>query len=472
MRVPRPAPPSAPATLTSMEHSALSLALRKAVEGGDGDAAWSLLAPHEQALGRDRELTRLWLDLLRLTPQRPSLEAEVELALTGFSRDPQVVIAANAALLARAARRAPDEPTLRDDGPAQRAAEAARRCLESLDDAQRRDPDVGGYLYANLANALRLAGPKHDEESHAAFYRALEIAPDRGDYWHDLGLLHKWRGRWDNAYAAFLKARARLGETRPVLFNLAISATGLGEGDVAAGALKQLGMPVELHPESKMPFVPGLPPAQLRVLSRGAGYATASAFPNEATAFEVLWVQPLSPCHGVVASPCFRDAPIDYGDLVLFDPAPVAHGRDADGNAVPCFPLLEILRRGDEHRLRFIAYVDRAGAFDDLARGLPDGFTLFRQTERIESARPSLLTGRPLEKPVAPVSDKLVHGKIVGRSSANLEALAAYIEASPFAKSELALAIPALYEKLGQTKRAGQEHQAYRGIERKAERHA
>jgi tetratricopeptide (TPR) repeat protein len=466
------ATPRAPATLAAMDLSALSLALRKAVESGDGDAAWALLAPHEPALGHDRELTRLWLDLLRLTPQKPSLEAEVELAIAGFPGDPPVVIAADAALLARAARRAPDEPTLREDGPAHRAAAAARRCIESLTDAQRRDPEIGGFLFANLGNALRLAGPKHDKESHDAFYRALEIAPDRGDFWHDLGLLHKWRGRWDNAYAAFLKARARLGETKPVLFNLAISATGLGEGDVAAGALKQLGMPVELHPESKMPFVPGLPPAQVRVLSRGSGYATASAFPDEAAAFEVLWVQPLSPCHGVVASPSFRDAPIDYGDLVLFDPAPVAQGRDADGNVVPCFPLLEILRRGDEHRLRFIAYVERAGAFDELVRGLPEGFTLFRQSERIESARPSLLTGKPLEKAAAPVSEKLVHGKIVARSGASLEALAAYVDASPFAKKELALAIPALYETLGQTKRAGQEHQAYRGIERKAERHA
>jgi tetratricopeptide (TPR) repeat protein len=461
----------APATMPPMDVSALSLELRKAVESGDGDAAWALLTPHEPSLGHDLELTRLWLDLLRLTPQKGTLEAEVELALGGFAAEPAVVIAACAALLARAARRAPDEPPLRDDGPAQKAARAARRCLDALSEEQRRDPHIGGFLYGNLANGLRLAGPKHDKESHAAFYQALEIAPERGDLWHDLGLLHKWRGRWDNAYAAFLKARARLGETKPVLFNLAISATGLGEGDVAAGALKQLGMPVELGPDGKLPFVPGLPPAQVRVLSRGAGYATASAFPNEATAFEVLWVQPLSPCHGVVVSPCFRDAPIDYGDLVLFDPAPVAQGRDAEGNMVPCFPLLEILKRGEERRLRFIAYVEREGAFEEFSSALPEGFTLFRQSERIESARPSVLTGKPLEKPVTPVSSKLVHGKIVCAPEVGLEPLKAYIQSSPFAKRELALAIPGLYEALGQTKRAGQEHQAYRGIERKAERH-
>src|SRR5690606_18696467 len=127
--------------------------------------------------------------------------------------------------------------------------------------------------------------------------------------------------------------------------------------------------------------------------------------------------------------------------------------------------------RGDEHRLRFIAYVERDGAFEEFSAGIPEGFTLFRQSERIESARPSLLSGEHLEKPVAPVSSRLVHGKIVAPPGAKLEALADYIASSPFAKRELALAVPALYEKLGQTKRAGQEHQAYRGIERKAERH-
>ncbi len=166
------------------------------------------------------------------------------------------------------------------------------------------------------------------------------------------------------------------------------------------------------------------------------------------------------------------DAPIDYGDVIMFDPAPVSQSRDADGNLVPCFPILEVLRRGDEHRMRFIAYVEREDAFEAFSRGLPEGFTLFRQSERIESARPSIFTGEKLEKPVAPLSPKLAHGKIVAPANADLTALEAYLEASPFAKKELAFAIPALYEKLGKTKRAGQEHQAYRGIERKVERRA
>lgn len=447
--------------------SELRAQLKEALEASDAARAWSLLTPHEGSLAVDREITMLWLEMLRLTPTRPSLMGEVELVLSNLGNDPEIVIAANAALLAAASLRAPDEPPLHQDGPAHRAARAAEACLKTLTDEQRRDPRIGGYLYANLGNAYRLMEPskENDQKSHQAFYEAVQIDDSNGDWWHDLGLLHKWRGRFDNAYAAFLKARARLGETRPVLFNLAICATALGEGDLAGGSFKALGLPVELSADSKLPYVPGLPPAQVRVLSRGAGYLTGSVLPDKATAFEILYVQPLSPCHGVVISPSFRDAPIDYGDLILFDPAPVSTSRDQDGSIVPCFPLLEILNRGDERRMRFIAHEGTKGSLDRLESDLPEGFKLFRQREIVKSAR------HP-ERAIASSDDErpLIHGKIVATSTADLGALRKLLEGGQITRSELAMAIPELYELLGDTKRAGQEHQAYRGIERRATR--
>lgn len=451
----------------AIDHSELQSKLKEAIEASDAQRAWALLTPYEGELGADRELTKLWLELLRLTPDRPSLMGEVELVLSRMGGDAEIVIAANAALLSAAARRAPDEPPLHTDSPAHRAARAAEACLKTLSEEERKDPRIGGYLYANLGNAYRMMEPskENDQRSHQAFFEALQIDDSQGDWWHDLGLLHKWRGRFDNAYAAFLKARARLGETRAVLFNLALTATALGEGDLAGGSFKALGLPVELSADWKLPYVPGLPPAQVRVLSRGAGYLTGSSLPDKATAFEVLYVQPLSPCHGVVISPSFRDAPIDYGDLILFDPAPVSTTKDAEGRLIPCFPLLEILRRGDENRMRFIALEGTPGSLDRLEEALPEGFELFRQREIVTSAR------HP-ERAVAASDDErpLLHGKIIAKAGADLKVLRAIVEGGPITRSELAIAIPELYELLGDAKRAGQEHQAYRGIERKATR--
>lgn len=447
--------------------SELQSKVKEAIEASDAARAWSVLTPHEGSLAVDRELTKLWLGLLRLTPDRPSLMGEIELVLSKMGDDPEIVISANAALLALASRRAPDEPPLHTDSPAHRAARAAEFCLKGLSEEQLKDPRIGGYLYANIGNAYRMMEPSkdNDQQSHQAFFEALQIDDSNGDWWHDLGLLHKWRGRFDNAYAAFLKARARLGETRPVLFNLALTATALGEGDLAGGSYKALGLPVELSADSKLPYVPGLPPAQVRVLSRGAGYLTGSSLPDEATAFEVLYVQPLSPCHGVVISPSFRDAPVDYGDLILFDPAPVSTSKDARGQIIPCFPILEILNRGDERRLRFIAHEGSEGSLGRLEEALPEGFTLFRQREIVTSAR------HP-ERALAVNEEELplVHGKIIAAADADLKALAALLSGGPLTRSELAIAVPELYELLGDSKRAGQEHQAYRGIERKATR--
>ena len=96
----------------AIDHSELQSKLKEAIEASDAQRAWALLTPYEGELGADRELTKLWLELLRLTPDRPSLMGEVELVLSRMGGDAEIVIAANAALLSAAARRAPDERRL------------------------------------------------------------------------------------------------------------------------------------------------------------------------------------------------------------------------------------------------------------------------------------------------------------------------------------------------------------------------
>ncbi len=436
---------------------------------GDAAGAFRAIEPFAEALDRDPELALLWATLLARTPARPSLLDEARRILGRWPTNPELVMAANAALIASAERRPMDEPQLRDDGPAHVAADAAARCLAALPPEAAQDPSIAGYLWINRANALRLAGAAHDAEAQEAFARALALDPANGHWWFDLALLHKWRGRFEEALAANLRARARIGETRAVQWNIAISATAVGQGDLAAGVWKQLGMPVALAPTG-MPYIEGLPPVQVRVISRGAGIGPRSSFPDRAAGFEVVWVTPLSPCHGVVASPTFRDAPIDYGDLVLWDGAPVGVTETDDGAKVPRFPLLEILRRGDERKLRFVALTEEPDRLDILERALPEDVLLFAQRERIESARPATGTGAFLVKPrdPHPIDRHLFHGKIVAPASVPLERIAAAIET--LKSAPLAVAVPDLYDSLGDSKRAGQEHQASRGIERRAEK--
>ncbi|MDH3728713.1 MAG: hypothetical protein OER77_14375, partial [Myxococcales bacterium] len=196
--------------------------------------------------------------------------------------------------------------------------------------------------------------------------------------------------------------------------------------------------------------------------------------------FEVVWVAPLSPCHGVVQSPTFRDAPIDYGDLVLWDGAPVAEHRIAPSGPVPVFPLLEILRRGDERRWPFVALEKEPGALTGLEQVLPDGTRVFVQQERVEHHCTACEAGVPHEHgsgagsvsapasaPVSVPVPVFARGKIIVPAALDLSSFRDAWESAIDARA-VAASLPSLYEELGETKRAGQEHQGWRGIERRA----
>lgn len=378
------------------------------------------------ALGRDLDATLARLVALQHDPRQATLRDEVERALR--LDDPRVRIAACAALNAVAALRPMDAPP---------HAPSAERVVE-LTESIAIEGELAGYLWINRANALRALGAERDGEATDAYRRALELA-DKGAWHFDLGVHHKWRGRFAESYESMLRARARLGETRPVLWNMAIAATGSGQGDLAAGAWRDLGLEVSLNEGSRLPMVADVPPLQVRAPSRPSGRGLPSDAPSD-VGFEIVTVSPISPCHGVVATPTFEDAPIDYGDIVLWDGAPVA---------AACFPLLEILRRGDEHRLAFVAITDEAG--------------LTRLVERLGEAR-AFVHPRGDAREGA----RLVYGKLVVPASIAKRDL---VQAWNGAIAELGMrvAIPELYEGVD-TRRAGQEHQAWRGVERVAQK--
>lgn len=450
-----------------MDVESLRNAVRAAVERRDAASAWSALEPHRARIESERELALLWLELLHVSPDRPSGATEARALGRAYANDVAVVGMVCRAMIAMAELRPLDEPPLAEGSIADEAAELARATLASIDETSRTDPQRGGWLRSLRANALRLAGPGRDGEAVAAFDDALASARDDGHLWFDYGLLHKWRGRFQAGYDCNLRAQARLGDTRPVLWNLGICATAIGDGNVAGLCWKKLGFTAELNTKSGNAFVDGLPAMQLRVLSKGSGYGFGGPVPEQAVAFEVVWVQPLSPCHGVVVSPTFRDAPIDYGDVVLWDGAPVTVVQGPDG-PVPRFALLEILRRGDEHRLRFVALEQKAGDIEALEKALPEGAEVFVQHERIEHVCPVCASGDALRKHehLPPEEHRILYGKIVAPASVTPTDLKNAIEAEVRKQGRVQVAIPALYEALGDSARAGKEHQAWRGIER------
>lgn len=428
-------------------------ALRTAVESaqaGHTQVGWQAFTKVSDKVGEDRELALGFAELLRLDPGYPDALPLAERVIGGFRTDPTVIIPLSAALLRTAELRPPDEPPF-VKGPAHLAAGACQNCFEALASAQRTDPEIGGYLQLNMADGLRMMGPEYDADALAAYQLALTIDDTRGAWWFHLGLLHKWRGRFREGLAANQKAFARLGAQRPVLWNLAICATALGEGKLALEAWQKLGIQGELS-QSGMPQVQGIPAMQVRVATMGEDIGQNDPLPAKAVTFEVLWVSPLSPCHGVIQTPTARKASVDYGDVVLWDGAP-ARLNEQDGQKIPVFPLLWILRPGDERRLRFVGMQKQPQSVEQLAESLG------------ELAQLVVFDRREVDG-----SSQLFYGKLIVPAQTSLSELRSVWEREIHARAGLTLAIPQLYELLGDTPSAGKAHQAWGGIEKIAQK--
>jgi tetratricopeptide (TPR) repeat protein len=430
-----------------------------------GDIAAALREAHaaDAQITADPECAAAFLDVLRAAPV-PEVLRWVERVLSRHPEHAQVVTRACDALIRAAERVPPDEPQP-PGGAARRAADAAARCLRALAARAPGDEPLLGFLHMSHANALRLL--RAYDDALAACRTALAIDPERGTWWFNLGLLHKARGEWAEALDVNRRARALLGDEKPVLFNIAIAATALGRGDDAAEALRRLGLDAQVAP-SGMPWVEGLPPAQVRAATLGSGLNPRdSAVPDRSVGFELLWVTPISPCHGVVSSASQRDASVDYGDVVLWDPVPVGV-TDHAGKPVPRFPLLAVLRRGDERRFRFVALQQDEGAVAAFGEALPDEAQLFIHHERIERLCARCASGEHMQKHAHEPEEehRLVYGKLIVPGGVDLHAFRRELDARLHASPSIQLIVPALLEALGDTEAAGKAHQLWRGLSR------
>jgi hypothetical protein len=219
-----------------------------------------------------------------------------------------------------------------------------------------------------------------------------------------------------------------------------------------------------------MPFVDGLPPVQVRVATVGSGLKVGEV-PDRSVGFELVWVTPLSPCHGVVSSATYRVASVDYGDVLLWDGAPVGFGEHG-GSRVPRFALLAVLSRGDEHRFRFVALQQGAGQVAELEAELPSDALLFIHQERIEMLCARCASGDLLRKHehLAPEEHRLVHGKVVLPASTELSTFRSALDAVLARHPAVHLVMPGLLEAIGDTVAAGKAHQIWRGLERSGRR--
>jgi len=453
--------------MTAFQIEPILSQLEAALATRDIPRAWQLVAPLSAARTQDPRVGSVWLTMLRITPARESLVAEATEILEQWPADNSLQLLGCDALIRAAELVAPDVP-VSDAGAAVKAIEVAEKNLARLSAAERSDKAIGGYWLMNQANALRLAHRFPDAEG--AYDQALALDPKNGDWWFNFGLLHKASGDFVLALAATQKAAELLGERRGVLWNIALCATALGQGKLAADTMRKLGFNAVVL-ESGMPYVEGLPPLQVRIATRGSGHGYAGPELDSSVLFELVWVSPASPFHGVVQTPTFREGSVDYGDLVLWDGTPVGM-TEHEGKATPRFALLSKLRDGGERRFRFIALEQDEGDVARCAAELPEPVQMFMQRAHVEMLCPRCASGDHMHKHThqTPEPHRLVYGKLIVPGDLELRAFQAgfteYVRKHP----KVQFVIPALLEALGDTQGAGKAHQLWRGLERTSEK--
>jgi hypothetical protein len=173
----------------------------------------------------------------------------------------------------------------------------------------------------------------------------------------------------------------------------------------------------------------------------------------------------------VVQTATSRDASVDYGDLVLWDAAPIGFDRETTPDRpIPRFPILALLKRGRERRYPFVGLQKRAGEIESIQRALPEHVLLFVHHERVETVCAHCALDESRDETAAAghhdEPSELVYGKLVLAESIDLHAFRHQLDAITAAHADVKLVVPGLLEGVGDSPAAGKAHQAWRGIER------
>lgn len=251
--------------------------------------------------------------------------------------------------------------------------------LEQLVPAKRGGADEVAVLDA-LSSAARVSGLAHDRACETAYRRLIELEPDVSRHRYNFGLFLKTRGRFDEGMAENGRARELSEATvESYEWNYGICATGSFHGEAALEVWKGIGNKIEMGrfglPEGRYQQ------AKVRLAERPL--AERSADNDDPGLEETIWIERLSPCHGIIRSVLYEDLGVDYGDVILIDGAPITYHRYGDGK-VPVFPHLATLLRRKYQFFDFAGTQSESRQLADLSVNLNCDAVIYSYTESFE----------------------------------------------------------------------------------------
>src|SRR5262249_22735591 len=95
---------------------------------------------------------------------------------------------------------------------------------------------------------------------------------------------------------------------------------------------------------------------------------------------ETIWIERLSPCHGIIRSVLYDDLGVDYGDVILFDGAPITFHTYGD-DKVEVFPHLATLVRQNYQFFDFAGTQGEPRQLSDADRDLDGDSVIYSHSE-------------------------------------------------------------------------------------------
>jgi len=231
-------------------------------------------------------------------------------------------------------------------------------------------------LLSALATSARMMARQRDEIAERSHRRLVEMAPSASNH-YNLGLYLKTRGRFREGMLANQAAVARrIGSDEATDWNLGICATGAGEAAVALEVWKRMGNKIEMGRF-------GLPDGNYRntkVRLSQRPLAEREVGSDDPGLEESIWVERLSPCHGIIRSVLYQDLGVNYGDVILFDGAPITHHKYGD-TQVPVFPHLATLVRSHYRIFDFAGTQEEKGQLADASEDLAADAVVYPHSE-------------------------------------------------------------------------------------------
>ncbi len=304
---------------------------------------------------------------------------------------------------------------------------------------------------------------QHDDLARSAHERLAEIEPDNSSRHYNYGLFLKTRGFFDEGMAANGRARSLTDETvESYEWNFGICATGAGDGEAALEVWKKMGQKIEMGrfglPDGRYP--------QCKVRLAERPLAERAKENDDPGLEETIWIQRLSPCHGIVRSVLYQDLGVDYGDIVLIDGAPITYHKYGE-KEIPVFPHLATLRRSNYQFYDFAATQEENGQISDATSDLPEDAIVYSHTENFRILCRSCWQDPSIDhEHDEQVEKHIVTGRIAAPSDVEPSMLLEKIDAALAQAKGCRIYAPDLCESAGQPDRAAVERRRFEMIGR------